>query len=202
MAQVRSPSGPAQSNSCGTCLRVARTLARPSSASSRSIATAVWVALCGSTPMITAMSTSLGTPSGWDPRGHSCFRSSVHVPLSSHPRRGLRRDALRSTANRSTTSGRHFVSHPARDLETLRTSRRAHPESQAGNSGTRLGPHEACMMRRRVLGRCATRAVDLRGGGPSGRLSSRSGAGFAVDPVWARDLGERPCPGGVEHRSC
>ena len=118
-------------SSCGTCLRVARTLARASSASLRSIATAVCVALCGSTPMITAMSTSVDS-TGWEPRGHSCFRSSVHVPLSSHPRRGPRREALRSKANRSTTGGRHFVSHPVRDLETLRTSRRVHPKSQAG----------------------------------------------------------------------
>jgi hypothetical protein len=31
--------------------------------------------------------------------------------------------------------GRHFVSYPVRDPETLRTSRNAHPQSQAGTSG-------------------------------------------------------------------
>ena len=50
-----------------------------------STATAVCVALCGSTPMITDMSASQDSWNG--PRGHSCFRSLVHVPLSSHPRR-------------------------------------------------------------------------------------------------------------------
>jgi hypothetical protein len=59
---------------------------RATSASLRSIATAVCVALCGSTPMITDMSTSQDSWMG--PRGHSCFRSLVHVPLASHPRRG------------------------------------------------------------------------------------------------------------------
>src|SRR5947209_4837877 len=34
-----------------------------------------------------------------------------------------------------TTGGRHFESHPVRDLQTLRTSRGIHPQSQAGTSG-------------------------------------------------------------------
>ena len=73
------------------------------------------------------------------PRGHSCFRSSVHVPLSSHPRRGLRREALRSKANRSTDRWQALREpHPVRDPRTLGTSPCVHRESQAGTFGAKL----------------------------------------------------------------
>lgn len=55
-AQVRCvPSGSAQANSRWVWHRSATSCSRASGCSSRSIATAVWVALCGSTPMITVL---------------------------------------------------------------------------------------------------------------------------------------------------
>jgi hypothetical protein len=55
-AQVRSlPSGSAQATSRWVWHRSATSCTRATSRSSRSIATAVWVDLCGSTPMITVM---------------------------------------------------------------------------------------------------------------------------------------------------
>ena len=55
-AQVRCvPSGSAQANSRWVWHRSATSSSRASGRSSRSIATAVWVDLCGSIPMITVM---------------------------------------------------------------------------------------------------------------------------------------------------
>ena len=59
MAQVRSAKGSAQANNLGVCWHVARTVTLATSRSSPLIATAVWLALWGSTPMITDMSTLL-----------------------------------------------------------------------------------------------------------------------------------------------
>jgi len=58
MAQVRSAKGSAQASSLGVCWHVAWTVTLAISRSSPPIATAVWLALWGSTPMITDMSTS------------------------------------------------------------------------------------------------------------------------------------------------
>ena len=86
-------------------------LARPSSASLRSIATAVWLALCGSTPMITVMSTSVVSTVG-NREGTPASDRLCTFLFRATPRRGPRRAALRSKANRATPAAGTSLATP------------------------------------------------------------------------------------------
>jgi len=81
MAQVRSSNGSAQASSLAVCWSVARTVTLATSRSSPQMATAVWLALWGSTPMITVMSSSLSVVGNREGTPDSDL---VHTPLLSH----------------------------------------------------------------------------------------------------------------------
>src|SRR5919106_2446653 len=115
MAHVRVSNGSAQASRCSAWVPPERTILRASSCSPLLIATAVWVALCGSTPMMTAMENLRG-PYGWNRGGHSCFRSCARSSFEPH-RGETPRDAPRSKARPGNPAGRHFESEPARASE-------------------------------------------------------------------------------------
>src|ERR1035437_10969400 len=80
------------------------------------MATAVCVALWGSTPIITLMPCSL---IGWVwlvRGGHSCFRIVVLVPLSSHSRGEVRSGRTSFRSQPAHADGRHFMSDPDQGL--------------------------------------------------------------------------------------
>ena len=81
-----------------------RTVTLATSRSSPQMATAVWLALWGSTPMITIMSTSSWVDGNREGTPDSDL---VHTPLSSHIAARSRREAIRSKANRDLPGGRH-----------------------------------------------------------------------------------------------
>src|ERR687897_2296331 len=60
-----------------------------------------------------------------DRGGHSCFGLLVHVPLSSHNRGEAQSGRLFVRKPAGIADGRHFVSYPTQDLETLRIDRDA-----------------------------------------------------------------------------
>src|SRR5580700_2007307 len=97
MAQVRSSKGSAQARSLVVCWQVARTVTLATSRSSPQIATAVWLCLWGSTPMITVMSTSLSVDGNREDTPDSDL---VHTPLLSHIAARSRRVAFRKKASR------------------------------------------------------------------------------------------------------
>src|ERR1035437_7658358 len=111
MAQVRSTKGSAQASNFAVCWLVARTVTLATSRSSPQMATAVWLALWGSTPMITMMSTSSWVDGNREGTPDSDL---VHTPLSSHIAARSRREAIRSKANRDLPGGRHKESRPVR----------------------------------------------------------------------------------------
>src|SRR5271169_1651615 len=97
MAQVRSEKGSAHASNLAVCWQVARTVTFATSRSSPPMATAVWLALWGSTPMITGMSTSSWVAGG---RAGTPDSDLVHTPLLSHVAARSRREASRKKASR------------------------------------------------------------------------------------------------------
>ena len=113
---------------------VARTVTLATSRSSPQIATAVWLCLWGSTPMITVMSASWSVDGN---REGTLDSDLVHTPLLSHIAARSRRVALRKKASR--TGRRQAQREPSRrDLQTLRINRSVCLKSQSGTSGTRV----------------------------------------------------------------
>jgi hypothetical protein len=110
MAQVRGPSGSAHLSNLSVCWHVARNVMLASSASSPQIATAVWVDLWGSIPMMTVMSNLLvrwlGTAKAL------LIWVVVLIPLSSHSRQG-RGGTLFAKKPANNGDGRHLASDPA-----------------------------------------------------------------------------------------
>ena len=114
--------GAAHVNRCSTWLRLARTLSRASSSSSPLTATAVWVALCGSIPMITCITTSMVTCVDGTVVGTPTLdRVRAGSPLSSHTTAKPQSDAPRSQVKPTKADRQAHLEQPDRDLTTLDT---------------------------------------------------------------------------------
>src|SRR5918994_4638280 len=115
MALTRVGNGAAHARSWSTWARVARTRLYASSSSVALIATAVWDALWGSTPMITCMGSSVAA-SGLEPRWALLLR--VRCESSHEPRRGEvpTESPFVRQPNPTLGAGRPFVSYLDRDL--------------------------------------------------------------------------------------
>jgi hypothetical protein len=125
MAQVRCGQGAAQASSRRACDADARTRSSPSGSSAGLIATAVCEPLCGSTPIITATTTSPPIDAG-DRGGHALFQGLTGCAPLPGPRHGKE------------PTGRHVVNKPGCTQPT--GGSRASPSDPLDTTATTAAP--------------------------------------------------------------